>query len=186
MGADEREQNIPTGTGWNMVSSDKWGDQKAGKGRETDEGRANPEEEAKVWEGWKQETDSYGGGDTKEPNQKLSELAEVEQNLSREENRRQGKKLERLPSTIVPEGRKEIQPNPDMDGQTGDATAIKERLVEEHWVRLLSSKNHIWNKEDWMSTSRLENSSLEEQRKKAYGQDQPRIFDRKEEKEIEL
>ena len=110
----------------------------------------------------------------------------MEQSLSREENRRQGKKQERLPSTIVSEGRKEIQPNSDMDGQTGDATAIKERLVEEHWVRLLSSKNHIWNKEDWMSTSRLENSSLEEQRKKAYGQDQPRIFDKKEEKEIEL
>ena len=75
MGADEREQNIPTGTGRNMASSDKWGDQKAGKGRETDEGRANPEEEAKVWEGWKQETDSYGGDDTEEPNQKTVRIS---------------------------------------------------------------------------------------------------------------
>jgi hypothetical protein len=35
--------------------------------------------------------------------------------MSREENRRQVKKLERLTSTIVPEGGKEIQPDSGMD-----------------------------------------------------------------------
>ena len=97
---------------------------------------------------------------------KLSELAEVKQNLSRKEAKRKGWKVENRPSRNIPESRKENQLK---TGQDRDKNTSCE--VEEHWLKLISSKKFIETNERWVTATWLENSSLEEQRGMAYEKD---------------
>ena len=105
----------------------------------------------------------------KNQTKRLVELAEVGQNIGRKEIRRKCQKLESTTSTKFPEGWKCQPPEPSSTENTRDGKRLQQNLLEEHWERLISSKNYIEKNEDWMSTTRLENSSLEEQRRKAYG-----------------
>ena len=50
----------------------------------------------------------------------------------------------------------------------------------------MSGRDYIVTNEDWMSTNRLETSSLQEKRKKGYGQDLQRKLDQQEEYDIEM
>ena len=93
----------------------------------------------------------------KNQTKRLSELAEVGQNLTREETRRQGQKLDRIPSTNIPEGWMRKQSNHDKNEQTRDEKTAKKSSLEEHWVRLMSSRDYIVTNEDWMSTNRYRN-----------------------------
>ena len=86
--------------------------------------------------------------------QKWADLCEVEQNVSREQIRRQGKKKKSLEDEIMPEGR------------TGSAFEQEE---ENHWIQLLISMTKIRSKEVWKTTICMEKMSLEEKRKVAYG-----------------
>ena len=62
---------------------------------------------------------------------KLSELAEVKQNLSRKEARRKGWKQKNRPSRNVPKGKKENQLKPGRDKDRDTSCE-----VEEHWLKL--------------------------------------------------
>ena len=86
--------------------------------------------------------------------QKWADMCEVEQNVSREQSRRQGKKRKNLEEEIMPEGR------------TGSAFEQEE---ENHWIQLLNNMTKIRSNEVWMTTSCMEKMSLEEKRKAAYG-----------------
>jgi hypothetical protein len=96
---------------------------------------------------------------------KKSELAEVEQNIKREQNRRKGKRMERLEPEEIPEGRKRQEED-----------EIEERVTEldeeGHWKNLMAHRDLLLGNQKWMSAGRMEASSLEEQRLLAYGKKQ--------------
>ena len=96
-----------------------------------------------------------------------SELAEVEQNVKREQNRRKGKRKERLEPEEIPEGRKR---------QDGDEEEERDREQEEemHWRNLMLHMNKIQGNQKWISVRQMEKSNLEEQRLLAYGDVEPR------------
>ena len=83
----------------------------------------------------------------------MTELSEIEQNVGREQSRRQGKKQQRLEEEITPEGRKGSKLERDEEG---------------HWRQLLTHMSKIKTYEVWMTTSRMETMSLEEKRTLAY------------------
>ena len=93
---------------------------------------------------------------------KKTELAEVEQNVKREQNRRQGKRMEKLEPEDTPEGRK----RQEVDEHDDRATELDE---EGHWRNMITHRVLILENQEWMSARRLEASSLEEQRMLAYG-----------------
>ena len=97
---------------------------------------------------------------------KLSEMIEIEQNVGREQSRRQGKKLQRLEQETIPEGRTRSELDKKTTEKAEDTTADMQKREENHWRRLLTHK--IKTDEVWMTASRMENSSLEEKRMLAY------------------
>ena len=79
---------------------------------------------------------------------RLVELAEVGQNIGRKEIRRKCQKLESTTSTKFPEGWKCQPPEPSSTENTRDGKRLQQSLLEEHWERLISSKNYIEKNED--------------------------------------
>ena len=96
---------------------------------------------------------------------KRSELAEVEQNIKREQNRRKGKRMERLKPEEIPEGR-------EREEEDGIEERVTELDEEGHWKNLMAHRDLILRNQKWMSAGRMEASSLEEQRLLAYGKKQ--------------
>ena len=80
---------------------------------------------------------------------KKSELAEVEQNVKREQNRRQGKRMERLEPEDIQEGRK----RQEVDNHGDRATEVDE---EGHWRNLMTHRVLLMENQEWMSARRLE------------------------------
>ena len=85
----------------------------------------------------------------------------MEQNVKREQNRRQGKRMEKLEPEDTPEGRK----RQEVDEHDDRATELDE---EGHWRNMMTHRVLILENQEWMSARRLEASSLEEQRMLAY------------------
>ena len=86
--------------------------------------------------------------------QRWADMCEVDQNVSREQIRRQGKKKKSLEDANMSEGR------------TGSASEQEE---ESHWMELLTNMAKIRNTEEWLSASCMGKMCLEDMRKLAYG-----------------
>lgn len=93
---------------------------------------------------------------------KRAEIAEVEQNIKRENLRRRGKKKNGLEPCDFQE-RKMRQEGEETEGKDG------EHEEEMHWRRMVLHIEAVKESHEWISARQLEQYNLEEQRYLAYG-----------------